>query len=91
MTKWSIQKPTKTNHSVPEKKASQVVGRTDKRHQFKGPLPAVQGIQKTKQNNNNNNKKQDTKRKNVRDIITGPPVSSFICQVKLIICYIVFD
>ena len=49
MTKWLIQKPTKTNHSVPEKKASQVVGRTDKRHQFKGPLPAVQGIQKTKQ------------------------------------------
>ena len=46
MTKWLIQKPTKTNHSVPEKKASQVVGRTDKRHQFKGPLPAVQGIQK---------------------------------------------
>ena len=85
-----IQKPTKTNHSVPEKKASQVVGRTDKRDQFKGPLPAVQGIQKIKQNNNNN-KKQDTKRKNVRGIITGAPVSSFICQIKLIICYIVFD
>lgn len=86
-----IQKHTKTNHSVPEKKASQVVGRTDKRDQFKGPLPAVQGIQKIKQNINNYKKKQDTKRKNVRGIITGPPVSSFICQIKLIICYIVFE